>query len=630
MPGRDPRQRPVVKAMSRFSFGLTALMATLCLATGAIAAEPEPRHGFAILGELKYPTDFTHFDYVDPEALKGGEIVLWYQGTTFDSLNPFILKGVPAAGSNPFLPGGSLLTFQSLMIRTMDEPDSYYGLIAEAVVLPQDKSWMEFALRPEATWHDGSAITAADVVFSFETLKSKGNPLYRILFRDVVETRALGPKQVRFVFRAGVPTRDLPGHVAGMPILSKVYYEAHEFEKASLTPPLASGIYRIAKVDPPRTITYERVKGHWAENLSVNKGRFNFDRIRFDYYRDRDISLQALFGGKVDFRESFTSKDWATKYDVPPVHDGRVKRETLPDETPSGTQAFLLNTRREKFADPRVRHALNYAFDFEWTNKNIFYSLYERTKSIFENSKLAARGAPSAAELAMLQPYRDRLPAKLFETAYVLPATDGSGNNRGQLRQARKLLRQAGWRIKDGHLVNGKGEVFEVEFLSALKGFERVILPYIQNLERLGIKGRFRLVESAQYQRRIQTFEFDVITSRFGGTLTPGVNLRNVWGSAAADVEGSRNYTGLKDPVVDALIEKVIAATTRKDLITATQALDRVVMWGHYLVPQWYKASHNVAYWDKFGRPTVKPKYALGFLDTWWIDPAKAAALAAR
>ncbi|MDP6704739.1 MAG: extracellular solute-binding protein [Alphaproteobacteria bacterium] len=608
-------------ALSRINAGAIAL-ATALIASTATAAE---KHGFAILGSLKYGPEFEHFEYVNPNAPKGGEVVLWFQGT-FDSMQPFILKGVPGAGSNPFIPGGSLLTFESLMVASADEPDSYYGLVAKSVALADDRQSISFTLRDDARFHDGSKITAEDVVFSFETLKSKqANPLFRVRFRDVIEARAVEPLKVRFVFKQGAITRDLPGYVATMPILSKAYYESREFNKTTLEAPLASGPYKVAEVDAGRAVTYERVKDHWARDLPVYRGRFNFDRIRWDYYRERDIGLQALLAGKVDFREEFMSRDWATRYDVPQVESGLIKREEPPDATPSGTQAFFLNTRRKKFQDRRVREALAYAFDFEWTNKHIFYDAYKRTTSIFENSDLAAKAAPSEAELALLAPYREKLPAAALAGPYEPPRNDGSGNLRGPLRKARKLLQAAGWRIKDGRLTNAAGETFEIEFLSFLQGFERIVLPYTRNLKRLGIEATFRRVESAQYQRRVQTYDYDVVTSRFGGTLTPGVELRNFWASSSAGVEGSRNYAGVQDGIVDDLIEKVIGAKNRAELTTATRALDRVVMAGHYLVPQWYLASHRIAYWDFFGRPKIKPKYALGFIDTWWLDPAKKA-----
>jgi microcin C transport system substrate-binding protein len=412
-----------------------------------------------------------------------------------------------------------------------------------------------------------------------------------------------------------------------LPVLSKAWYQTHDFAKASMEPPLASGAYRVAQVEAGRYVTYERIPGWWAENLPVNVGRWNFGRIKYDYYRDREIALEALFAGRVDFREEFTSRDWATKYDVPAVREGRLIREELPDETPSGAQAFFFNQRREKFADPRVREALNWAFDIEWTKKTLFYGAYKRSTSIFENSDLAAKAPPTPDEIALLEPFRDRLPKEAFEQPYQPPKTDGSGNMRDELRRASRLLAAAGWAPKDGRLVNAKGEPFEIEFIIDSKSFERIILPYVKNLERLGVAARVRLLDAAQYVQRVQTFDFDVVTARFGGSLTPGVEQRNRWSSEAASREGSMNLAGIADPAVDALLDRLIGARDRTDLVTAARALDRAVMWGQHLVPQWFKGSHTIAYWDRFGRPKLKPKYDLGFLDAWWIDEKKQAAL---
>ena len=602
---------------------LLALLA-LVLALPAPLAAQGAAHGFAVLGTLKYGPDFRHFDYVDPAAPKGGRVTMAFYGS-FDSLNPFILKGQPAAGSNPFASGGSLIPFETLMEKSQDEPDSYYGLIAETVELPADRAWVRFQLRPEAKWHDGTEITAADIVFSFDTLKAAGNPAYRVTLQDVTEAVAEGPRTVLFRFRDGVLTRDLPVYVAALPIISKAWYTANTFDESTLTPPLASGPYKVGRVDAGRSIEYERVPDYWGRDLAVNAGRHNFGTIRYDYFRDRDVELEALFAGRLDFREDFTSRDWATKYDVPPIKDGRIKRETLPDASPSGFQAFFLNVRRDKFRDPRVRQAIGLLFDFAWTNANLFYGLYDRTRSIFQNSDLMAEGAPGPAELALLEPYRGELPPEVFETAYVPPATDGTGNIRPQLRQAVALFNDAGWKIENGAMTGPDGTPMQVEFLSFLAGFERIVLPYVRNLERIGIKASFRLVEPSQYTRRVQDHDYDMVTSRFGGTLTPGVNLRNVWGSEAADLPGSQNLAGLKNPAVDALIEKTIAATSRDELRTAARALDRAIMWQHVVVPQWNKASHTIAYWDIFGRPATKPPYSLGFIDTWWIDADKRA-----
>ncbi|MBT5079717.1 MAG: ABC transporter substrate-binding protein [Rhodospirillaceae bacterium] len=607
--------------MIRICFILVLLFAA---AGGATA---EPKHGFAVLGSLKYGPDFTHFDYVNPDAPKGGRLRLWYNGN-FDSLNPFILKGHWAAGSNPFGVDGRLLTFETLMVGAADEEDSFYGLIAGGVELAGDGQSITFILRPEARWHDGSTITADDVAFSFTTLKNKGHPVYRVLFKDVTGTDILGPGEIRFNFAKGVLTRDLPATVATMPVISKAWYTEHDFTKTTLSPPMGSGPYKVDKVDPGRSITYALAEDHWGKDLAVYRGRYNFQRITWDYYRDRDIGLEALFAGKLDFREDFTSRNWATKYDnVPAVKDGRLIKETLRDHSPSGFQAFFLNTRQAKLSDRRVRQAIGLVFDFEWTNKNLFYGLYQRTYSIFQNSDMEAAGAPKGAELTLLEPWRGELPEEVFGPVYRAPKTNGSGNIRSQLRQAKRLLKAAGWHVKDGKLVNGKGDPFELEFLTYSKSFERIIMPYVRNLEKLGITARLRLVEPAQYQRRIQEFDFDVTTFRNSSSLTPGLSLRSAWNSKTADMAGGRNYTGLKSAAVDGLIEKIIQAKSRKELRHATHALDRVIMWTHNLVPQWFKAAHTIAYWDLFGRPAIKPKYARGVLDTWWWDTGKAAKL---
>jgi microcin C transport system substrate-binding protein len=615
----------MIAAMLRCLLALFALILVL----PASAAGQSPAHGFAVLGTLKYGPDFRHFDYVNPDAPKGGRVTLHYSGS-YDSLNPFILKGQPAAGSNPFLTAGNLLTFETLMAKSQDEPDSYYGLIAESVELPEDRTWIRFRLRPQAKWHDGSPITAEDVAFSFNTLKAEGNPAFRVVLDDVTEAIVEGPRTVLFRFRSGVLTRDLPVHVAMLPIISKAWYTAHRFNETTLEPPLASGPYKVGRIDAGRAIEYERVPDYWGADLPVNRGRHNFGTIRYDYYRDRDVELEALFAGRLDFREDFTSRDWATKYDVPPIKDGRMKRETLPDDSPSGFQAFFLNVRRDKFADPRVRRALALLFDFEWTNANLFYGLYERTTSIFQNSDLMADAPPTTAEIELLQPFRGELPPEVFENPYVPPKTDGSGNIRPQLREAAALFKAAGWTVQNGAMVSPDGKPLEIEFLSFTRTFDRIILPYVRNLERLGIRASFRLVEPSQYTRLTQEFNYDVVTVRFSGSLTPGVSLRNIWGSAAADLPGSQNMTGLKSKAVDALVEQVIAATTRDELRIAARALDRAVMWQHVVIPQWNKAAHTIAYWDIFGRPARKPDYDLGFLDTWWIDPAKRDRINAR
>ncbi|MGD9537347.1 MAG: extracellular solute-binding protein [Alphaproteobacteria bacterium] len=598
-----------------------AIAASLVLSATWGAAAGEPSHGLSLFGELKYGADFAHFDYANPEAPKGGTYSRGLEGT-FDSLNPFILKGVPALGVDT-------LVFESLLEPSLDEPDAAYGLIAESVALAEDRLSVRFVLREAARFHDGTPITAEDVVFSFETLLKEGDPTFRILYADIEAAEALSPREVAFRFRSA-ENRKLPLIAGAMPVLSKAYYTAHTFNETTMTPPLGSGPYKIARVNPGRSIAYQRDPGYWGAALPVRVGRHNFDIIRYDYYRDRTVLVEAFKSGAYSWHEEFTAKTWATAYDIPEVADGRIVRETVPDHRPSGVQAFFINTRRDRFADPRVREALGYAFDFEWTNKNLFHGLYERMASYFENSELAARDLPTPEEIALLEPYRDRLPPELFTTAYEPPRTDGSGDARQNLREARRLFAAAGLESNGGKLLDpATGEPFKVEFLYFEPGFERIIAPYARNLERLGIVTSLRMVDLAQYQNRLKSFDFDFIIQRYVQALSPGAELRSYFGSAAADEEGSLNLAGIKNPVVDALIEKVLSAASREALITAAHALDRVLLFGHYMVPQYYKGSHRLVYWNKFSRPETPPAYDLG-LDTWWVDPEKEAALRAR
>lgn len=600
-----------------------AFFAAFGLAMGAAAAPSgaEPRHGLSIFGDLKYPADFKHFDYVNPNAPKGGRASqIGSAGvTTFDSFNGFILKGDAAQGLD--------LLFDTLMARAMDEPDAVYGLVAETADLADDGMSVTFKLRPEATFADGSALTAEDVVFSFDTIKSKGHPALSSQIRDVESAEALDTYTVRYTFK-GTLTRDLPVNVATLPILSKAYYTEHPFEETSLTPPLGSGPYKIGKFRPGTYVTYERRDDYWGRDLPVNRGQNNIDEVRYDYFRDRTLELESLLSGTVDFREEFTSRDWATAYDkVGAVRDGRIQRQTLPDERPSGAQGFFINTRREKFKDIRVREALGYAFDFEWSNKNLFFGLYTRTASFFENSDMKAVGLPSAAELKLLEPYRDQLPDAVFGEPVAPPVTDGSGSNRENLRKAAKLLAEAGWKQTGDGLKNAEGEKLAIELLLFDPSFERIIGPYIKNLKLIGVDATMRRVDPAQYQRRLKDFDFDITTQRYALRLTPGIELKNFWGSDAAAMSGSYNLAGIADPVLDAMIDRIVTATSREELVAAARAADRVLRAGHYWVPQWYKGSHALAFWDKFGWPDVKPKYARGALETWWIDSEKAKAL---
>jgi microcin C transport system substrate-binding protein len=596
-----------------------ALAAVIGLPSAAIA---ELRHGLSAFGELKYPADFKHLDYVNPAAPKGGRITTIGTAAleTFDSFNGFILKGDAAQGLG--------LIYDSLMAGSGDEPDAAYGLVAQSADVAPDKMSVTFRLRPEARFADGSAITADDVVFSLNVLKEKGHPSYRIRLRDVAGVEAIDPHTVRYTF-TGPLVRDLPLAVAGLPVLPKAYYATREFDQTTLDPPLGSGPYKIGDFKPGGGgfVSYVRRDDYWGKSLPVNVGRFNFDEVRYEYFRDRTAQLQALKAGSIDLREEFTSRDWATAYDIPAVREGRLIRLTLPDETPGGAQGFFLNTRRPKLADIRVRKALDLAFDFEWTNKNMFYGLYTRTESFFENSDMKAMGKPTPAELALLEPFKDSLPPEVFAEPYRAPVSDGSGTDRKLLREAGKLLDAAGYTIKDGRRVNAQGEVLELEYLFTDPVSERIAGAYQKSLGLIGVILVSRRVDPAQYERRTKSFDFDITTRRYRMALTPGIELQNLWGSEQASIEGSGNLSGIRDPVIDALIKKVVEAKSRKELVTAARSIDRVLRAGHYWVPQWFKAAHHIVYWDKFARPALKPKFDRGILDTWWYDAEKAAKL---
>ncbi len=584
------------------------------------AAAAEGRHGLSAFGDLAYPADFTHLSYANPEAPKGGTFSLigWGGVTTFNSLNNYILKGDAAQGLE--------LLFNSLMARAADEPDAVYGLVAESAEIAPDGKSVTFHLRPEAKFADGTPLTAEDVVFSFDTLKTKGHPIFHQMLQDVVKAEALDPATVRYSF-SGELVRDLPLTVAALPIFSKTYYADRPFDETTLDPPLGSGPYVVDQLAQGRSIVYRRDPDYWAKDLPVNRGRWNFDKIRYEYFRDRTAAMEAFKAGTYDFREEFTSKVWATEYDFPAIRAGKVRKEILADETPSGTQGFFLNIRREKLKDPRVRKALDLAFDFEWTNRNLFYGLYDRTTSFFENSPMEAVGEPSEAERALLTSLGAPVSDEALGPAYLPAKSDGSGQDRNLLLQAGKLLDEAGFTVKNGARVDAKGEPFTLEILTFEPVFERVMAPYVKNLKLLGIDARIRMVDPAQYQQRLKDFDFDITTQRYVMRNTPGVELRSYFSSAAAEMDGSLNLAGISDPAIDALIERVLSAKSREELETAARALDRVLRAGHYWVPHWYKASNNVAYWDKFSRPETKPRFDRGILDTWWYDEAKAAKL---
>lgn len=599
----------------KFRYGTafaTLLLAALPLAS-LPAAETTVSHGIAMYEDLKYGPDAKHLEYVNPDAPKGGEVRFATAGT-FDSFNPFIVGGNVAAGIG--------ILFDTLMTSTADEPFSEYGLIAETVEVPEDHSWVVFTLRPEARFHDGSPVMAEDVIFSFNILREKGLPFFRSYYGSVSKVEALGERKVKFTF-GGEINRELPLIVGQLPVLSKKYWEGRAFDRTTLDKPVGSGPYRIGAFEPGRFIAYERDPDYWARDLWINRGRFNYGTIRYDYYRDSTVMVEALKAGSYDLRYENIARNWATSYNTPAVSRGELKKEEIPHQLTQGMQAFVMNTRRPVFQDRRVRQAMMHMFDFEWMNKNLFYGLYKRSLSYFANSELGSSGLPSPEELKILEPLRGKIPDEVFTTAFTLPVTDGSGNNRDGLREALRLLKEAGWEVKQGKLVNAKGEPFRFEILLYDPTWERIALPYKQALERIGAEVSVRTVDAAQYQRRTDGFDFDMIVDSFPQSLSPGNEQREFFGSAAAKEEGSRNTVGIQDPAIDQLIELVISAPDRQSLITRTRALDRVLLWHHYVVPQWYAGVHRLVYWDVFGRPAVAPKYGMGWSDTWWIDPAK-------
>ena len=580
-------------------------------------------HGLSVFGDLAYPADFPHFRYVDPNAPKGGRFSqigpdrAYNQNfLTFNSLNSFILRGDAAQGME--------LTFATLMVHSGDEPDAMYGLAAQKVRRAADGLTYQFTMRPEAKFHDGTPLTAQDVAFSLNILKAKGHPLISQSLRDFIGATAESDKAVTATF-APKRARDVPLFVAGLPIFSRAYYATKNFEESTLDTPLGSGPYKVGRFEPGRYIEYDRVKDWWGSDLPVARGQNNFDTVRFEYYRDRDVGFEGFTAGNYLFREEFTSRTWSTRYNFPALKDGRVKQDTLPDDTPSGAQGWFINTRRPQFNDPRLREALDNAFDFEWTNKTIMYGSYERTVSVFQNSEMMARGTPDADEIALLEPFRTRLPGEVFGEPYVPPVSDGSGEDRTLLRKAAHLLQDAGCALVNGKRVLPNGQPIAIEFLIDEPSFEPHHMPLIRNLGALGIDATLRIVDPVQYQARRDGFDFDITIDRFSFSATPGDSLRSFFSSQAAALKGSNNLAGIADPTVDALIDAIIGANSRPALVTACRALDRVIRSGHYWISNWYKASHWIAYWDVFGRPPAQPRYFRGIPDTWWYDPQKAA-----
>ncbi len=588
----------------------------------ARAAEPQWRHGLSLFGNLKYPEGFEHFDYVNTDAPKGGRARVFSLGS-FDSLNPFTFKGSAA--------GIVGQTFDTLMDAALDEAGSEYALIAEAVKKPDDFSWVTYRINSQARFHDGTPITPEDVIWSLEALKG-AHPFYNSYYANVSATEQTAGNEVTFRFNQS-GNRELPQIVGQIPVLSKAWWtgkndkgETRDINSTTLEAPLGNGAYRIAEVKPGTSITLERVKDYWAADLPVNRGKNNFDEIFVIYYRDNTIAMEGFKGDEYDFRAESSSKDWATSYDFPAAKRGDVLKEEIYLKNPDGMQAYVFNTRRERFADAKVRQALNFAFDFEWANQNLFFGQYVRTASYFANSELAWSGLPEGQELDILNEVKDQVPAEVFTAQYTNPSYATPQDKRNNLRTAAKLLSEAGWSVgNDRMLRNGAGQGFEIEFLLVSPLFERVVLPYVSQLELLGIKSTVRTIDSAQYERRVQAFDYDCIVGSWGQSLSPGNEQRNFWGSEAADREGSRNFVGIKNPAVDKLIDRIIFAKDREELVAACRALDRVLLWNHYVVPMWNIPYERIAFWNRFGRPEKLPDHSLGFPAIWWWDEAKAA-----
>jgi microcin C transport system substrate-binding protein len=583
----------------------------------ALASDDETlAHGLSTFGDLAEPENFPHFAYVNPNAPKGGSLIIQIKQEsgnqnfeTFDTLNIYVFKGDGAAGMGA--------TFDSLMAGSGDEPDAAYGLVAGAVRVSADKLTYRFLLRPEARFHDGSPLSAKDVAFSLMILKEKGHPSYRLPLVEMRLAEAEGD-HVLAVHLSQARSRDLHLIIAGMPIFSAAYWANRDFEASTLEPPLGSGPYRVGRFTPGRFIEFERVVDYWGKDLPVNVGMNNFDRVRFEYFRDRQVAFEAFKAGQLTFNEEYTSRYWNTAYDFPALRDGKVKKETLHNGAPTPSQGWYYNTRRSMFGDPRIREALGCAFDFEWTNKNIMFSSYKRTSSFFENSPLKAVGPPGPEELALLEPYRDKVPAEVFGEPYVPPVSDGSGSDRTLLRRADQLLQQAGCKREGNVLKLPDGRPFEIEFLDSSPALQPHTEPFIANLKKLGIAGRIRVVDAAQYKRRLDAFDFDVVTMALGGSINPGVDLQNVYTSKAAATPGSRNVAGIADPLVDAMVERIAMAKSKAELKTACRVLDRLLRAGRYWTPMWFRDEAWIAYWDAYARPSRQPQFGTGAPDTWW------------
>ncbi|MXU64202.1 extracellular solute-binding protein [Oceanomicrobium pacificus] len=604
-----------------FLFGVSAL-AALVLATDARAdGHVTESHGISTYGELKYAADFEHFDYVNPDAPRGGEYSSWAFGS-FDSMHPYTIKGRAGRLSS--------IMFETLMEASADEVDALYGLLAETVRYPEDRQWIEFDLRPEARFSDGSPVTADDVVFSYEILRDKGLPSLKVVFEDFETVEALDGDTVRYTFREGSATKDLSTTAATLPVFSRADWEGKDFSESTLEPGIGSGPYMFDRIDVGQTIVYRRNPDYWGADLPINRGRHNYDTIRLEYYADYNAAFEGFKAGDYTFRTEASSLIWGTEYDFPAVQNGQVVKVELDDGGLGLAQGFFFNLRREKFQDPRVRQAIGMMFNFEWSNQTLFYGLYDRVTSFWENSDLKATGLPDAAELALLEPLRDMLPDSVFtEEAVVPPVSAPSQLDRKLVRAAGQLLDAAGWTVVDGQRRNADGDLLSVEILNDSPSFDRIINPFVENLRRIGIDAVHNRIDNAQMTDRERTYDFDMLTDIYGMSLTPGSGLKQYFGSEVSD-ESVFNKAGLRSEAVDALIEKVLDAESRDEMTVAVRALDRVLRAERIWVPQWYKSVHTVAYYDYYEHPDPLPPYALGSLDIWWANAEKFDALKAE
>ncbi len=585
----------------------------LLLVMTTTAQAESQRHALALGAEPKYPADFTHFDYTNPDAPRGGTRRQATLGG-FDSFNPFLATGLPERNIG--------LIYDTLTIASLDEPFTKYGLLAETMELAEDNTWIIFRLRKEATFHDGVPVTAHDIVFSFNIIMEKGSPIYKQYYGDVASCEALDDHTVKFTFKTDT-NRELPLIIGAIPALPKHFWETRDFGKANLEIPLGSGPYKLESFDEGRSSTYVLNTDYWAMDLPVARGTLNVDKLQFEYYRDAGIALEAFKAGEYDIRDENVAKQWATGYTGPAFDEGLIKKEEIKDQTTYGLQAFVFNTRRDVFKDPVVRQAMAYAFDFEWANANLFHDQYTRSASYFSNGELESSGLPSPAELELLEPLRGQIPDEVFTQTYTPPSTAAPSSLRGNLKQGLQLLLDAGWTLEDG-IMTKDGVRLEFEYLLRDPNFERIVLPFFKNLERMGIKANPRMVDLTNWLERVRSFDFDMTTVGMAQSESPGNEMRFYFHSQAAEMNDSHNFMGIKNPAVDTLVEAVVNAKDREALVTAVKALDRVLLWNHYVIPGWHNSVWRVAYWDKFDRPAIQPKYAVG-IGNWWIDLAKRA-----